>query len=237
VIRNLALAGMGGIALGAIAGYLLAPRQRMLAIVLGNWGIWAGASTLLSAGLMLWSSKIGKLRERERLLAEHDWRGDETVLDIGCGPGLLLIGAAKRLTSGKAIGVDIWQREDESGNHPDRTWANARAEGVAERIELRTADMRELPFEDASVDVVVSSLALHNIYDPAGRAAAVREIARVLRPGGQALILDFQRTDEYMATLGELGWRDVRRSGLRFQMFPPVRWVVATKPGSALGPK
>jgi arsenite methyltransferase len=230
MVRNLVLAGIGAVALGAAAYALLAPARRLLAALLGGWGIVAGSSMLLTAGLMLWSSKVGKLRERDRLLAMHDWRGDEIVLDVGCGPGLLLIGAARRLTVGKAIGVDIWQRQDESGNRPERTWANAQAEGVAERIELKTADMRELPFEDGSVDLVVSSLALHNIYDPTGRAAAVREIARVLRPGGQALILDFQRTDEYAAALRELGWSDVQRTARRLHMFPPVRWVTGTKP-------
>jgi cyclopropane fatty-acyl-phospholipid synthase-like methyltransferase len=45
-------------------------------------------------------------------------RGDETVLDVGYGRGLHLIGAAKRLTTGKAPGVDIWQAEDLSGNLP-----------------------------------------------------------------------------------------------------------------------
>jgi len=40
------------------------------------------------------------------------------VLDVGCGRGLLLIGAARRLTTGKAVGVDIWQAEDRVGNLP-----------------------------------------------------------------------------------------------------------------------
>ena len=179
---------------------------------------------------MVWSSKIGKKREVEKLLDTYRWRGDETVLDVGPGRGLLLISAAKRLTTGKAIGVDIWQSEDQSGNRPENTWRNARAEGVTDRIELKDGDARKLPFENGSFDVVVSSLTLHNIYNPEERATAVREIDRVLKPGGRAVILDFQHTDQYEQVLREAGWRDVQRTGPHLSMFPPVRWVIGTKP-------
>ena len=70
----------------------------------------------------------------------------------------MLIGAAKRLNSGKATGVDIWRGEHISGNRPEATWQNARAEGVAGRIKLKDGDARALPFGDATFDVVVSSL-------------------------------------------------------------------------------
>ncbi len=143
---------------------------------------------------------------------------------------MLLVAAARRLTTGKAIGIDLWQSADQSGNHPEITLANAEAEGVADRVEVKTGDMRELPFEDQTIDVVVSSLAIHNIPEKEGRARAVGEIARVLKPGGQVALLDFQCTGEYAQTLSALGWSDVKLSGLRFQMFPPVRVVTGRKP-------
>jgi ubiquinone/menaquinone biosynthesis C-methylase UbiE len=108
--------------------------------------------------------------------------------------------------------------------------ANARAEGVADHVEVKTGDMRELPFEDQTIDVVVSSLAIHNIPTQEGRAQAVREIVRVLKPNGQVALLDFQCTDEYVQTLRELGWDEAKLSGLLFQMFPPVRVVTGKKP-------
>jgi cyclopropane fatty-acyl-phospholipid synthase-like methyltransferase len=46
------------------------------------------------------------------------WKGDEAVRDVGCGHGLMLVGAARRLTTGKATGIDIWQAEDLTGNRP-----------------------------------------------------------------------------------------------------------------------
>src|ERR1700730_10766018 len=88
------------------------------------------ALSFLATGLvMLWASKFGKFTLRERVLNSITWHGNETVLDVGCGHGLMLIGAAKRLTTGKAIGVDIWQKEDQAGNSPEATWANVRLEG------------------------------------------------------------------------------------------------------------
>ena len=68
------------------------------------------------------------------------WRGDEKVLDVGCGRGLFLIGAAERLTTGKATGVDIWQSEDLSNNTGDAVMANAKAEGVAAKVKIETAE-------------------------------------------------------------------------------------------------
>ncbi|MBA0085829.1 MAG: 50S ribosomal protein L11 methyltransferase, partial [Acidobacteria bacterium Pan2503] len=57
---------------------------------------------------MLFYSKVGKLALRERLLDKIPWRGDESVLDVGCGRGLLAVGAAKRVSSGTVTGVDVW---------------------------------------------------------------------------------------------------------------------------------
>jgi arsenite methyltransferase len=230
VVRNLTIAGAGTVVVGVLLNIALGSIQAILAAALLIWGLLAGLSMLVTAGLMVWSSKVGKLRAREWLIDSLDLRGTETILDVGCGRGLLLNAAARRLTTGKAIGLDLWQAADQSGNNPEAALANARAEGVTDRVEVKTGDMRELPFEAGTIDVVLSSMAIHNIPDRAGRAKAVREIARVLGPDGRLALLDFQCTNEYVETLRDLGWRDARRSGLSFGMFPPVRVVTATKP-------
>jgi ubiquinone/menaquinone biosynthesis C-methylase UbiE len=213
-----------------MAAFQLLSTPRWLSVILGYWGLLAGGSMLLTSAAMVWSSKVGKLRQRQILIDSLKLNGAETVLDVGCGRGLLLIEAAKHLPNGKAIGVDLWQMVDQSGNRPQVTLENARAEGVYERVEVKTGDMRDLPLPDASVDVVVASLSIHNIPDAEGRAQAIREIHRVLRPGGGIALLDFQATDEYLATLRSLGWDDLHRSGLSFRMFPPVRVVRGKKP-------
>jgi SAM-dependent methyltransferase len=188
-----------------------------------------GCTFLIQGGLMIWASKIGKLRLRDRLLDEIPWRGDEPVLDVGCGHGLMLIGAAKRLASGKATGIDLWQKEDQAGNSREATQANAAAEGTANRVELQDGDARKLPFPDASFDVILSSWALHNIYDRAGRVAALREIVRVMKQGGRLAIIDIRHTADYAAILKQTGMRDVSRRGPSFMFVIPSYTVTATK--------
>jgi len=223
VVRNLfvgAALGLlfwGSVALDLWSGQIVIPLGGdTLRIEFGGTGL--GLAIMLSfAGCwMIWDSKVGKLRGRDLLLQRLAWTGNEQVLDLGCGRGLLLIGAAKRLTTGKATGIDIWQSEDLSGNRPEATLENARHEGVDARIEIRTADMRELPFADAVFDVVVSRAAIHNLYSVPDRAKAIREVARVLKPGGHALIEDIRHGREYAATFTQNGCADIQRVDSRF---------------------
>jgi arsenite methyltransferase len=156
------------------------------------------ATYLLGMGcLMLYYSKIEKLKDREKLLDLIQWSGDEQVLDVGCGRGLMLVGVAKRLTSGKAVGVDLWQQQDQANNNSAATLENAAIEGVTERIEVKTADMRQLPFPDSSFDVVVSSWAVHNLEAESDRHKALDEIIRVLKPNGSVVLADIVNQAEY----------------------------------------
>lgn len=183
-----------------------------LAIRLPLVGMGLTAGLGFSAGAMwIWfGSRYGKIAERERLLDRTEWRGDERVLDVGCGRGLLLVGAAARLESGSAVGIDLWRKEDLSDNQADVPLRNAALEGVDDRVTVQTADMRRLPFADATFDVVVSRAAIHNVSSKPERARAIAEIARVLKPGGRALINDIRNLDDYAATFAAAGCRDVR---------------------------
>jgi SAM-dependent methyltransferase len=194
-------------------------------------GMFAGPALgcLLGGALMLLYAEWGKFRHRDRMLAMVDWSGGEVVLDVGTGRGLLAIGAAKRLRTGTAVGIDIWSPRDLSGNTADAFLANAEAEGVAERVEVRNADARRMPFPDASFDVVLSNVCLHNIDDREGRAEACHEIARVLKPGGVALVSDFVKTADYARSFEAAGL-GVTRTHARLDVFPPLRVVRAAKP-------
>jgi len=214
VVRNLAVSGGALLLVGVLTLLGILPREIVIphAATIGLLGMWLGAGGGLTAAAcwMLWGSKVGKVRERERLLDKIAWRGDERVLDVGCGRGLVLVGAARRLKTGTAVGIDLWQGEDLSGNRPEVPMENAALEGVAPRVSVQTADMRKLPFPDAAFDVIVSRAAIHNLYSDSDRAAAIGEIARVLGPNGRALISDIRHLGEYARAFGDRGIHDVR---------------------------
>jgi len=73
--------------------------------------------------------------------------------------------------------------------------------------------MRKMPFPGASFDVVVSNVAIHNVYDREGREATMSEIARVLKPGGRVVIHDIRYVGAYAAALEKRGLTDVIRVG------------------------
>ena len=161
---------------------------------------------------MLYSSLIRKFAIRDQIINSLNLKGNETILDVGCGRGTLLIGAAKKLTIGKAHGVDIWSAEDLSDNNPTATITNAQFENVANRIEVFTADVTQLPFNDNSYDAVISMTTLHNIPTPEGRAQALKEMIRVLNPGGQLRIFDIFKIKEYLPILQKLGLKNLKTS-------------------------
>ena len=190
-----------------------------------------GAAPLLLGLAMLQYRFAGKLRTRDAILNLVAWRGDEAVLDVGTGAGMLMIGAAKRLSrGGRAIGVDIWSAKDLSNNSDAATRRNIVIEGVADLTEVLTDDATKLSFADASFDVVVSLLCLHNIEPKPDQAKACREIARVLKPGGRVVIGDYVPTHDYAATLEAAGLT-VERSRSAFGVAGALMWLlVADKP-------
>jgi cyclopropane fatty-acyl-phospholipid synthase-like methyltransferase len=212
--------GLGGLAI-CIIQFFVARWVRGLYYWGGAW--------MLTALLMLVYAKVGKFRHRERILELAALRGGETVLDVGTGRGLLAIGAARRLPNGRAVGIDIFQKSDLSGNALERSLANVAAEGVAGNCEIRHEDARTLAFADGSVDTVVSNLCLHNIHPRAERERALAEIVRVTRPGGRAVVSDFVNTSQYAAFFRARGWTVTRR-WFPLATFPPLTIVVAEKP-------
>ncbi|MEB3032039.1 class I SAM-dependent methyltransferase [[Mycobacterium] nativiensis] len=228
---QLAVLAVSCTALAVYAGIALARGQH----VAGAVAAVIDAFILAQVALYWHNTRSGKFRAWERILDDLALRGDETLLDMGCGRGAVLCAAAKRLPHGRAIGVDLWQA-DQTGNSADATWANAALEGVSDRIEVHTGDMTALPLADASVDVVVSSLAIHNIGSGDGRRRALAEAARVVRPGGRLAIADLWDIRHHAAQLREIGWRDVKWRNLGWRMWYGGPWtstrlVTATKPG------
>ena len=114
------------------------------------------------------------------------------VLDVGAGSGRAAIGVLLARPRATAIGVDIYSGYwgiDE--NTPERFMRNARIAGVDARAAARVGDMRQLPFHNAEFDAVVSSYAIDHLRRDE-RPKAIAEVARVLKPGGEFLLIVVQ---------------------------------------------
>ena len=141
------------------------------------------------------------------------------VLDVGTGPGALAIEIARRCESCSVVGVDL--ALEMLATAEDR----ARGAGVSDRVSFRVADAADLPLADGSVDVAVSTLSLHHWRDV---PAILRELHRVVRPGGRVLIYDlrFSYSDRQVAAfvaqtpfgLGDVTYRSLR-AGLPITLY------------------
>lgn len=222
------LLGSGGLVLLVVANLASSGPGFVFPMIGAVW-------MLLSTASYLYTTRAGKFGVWAGLLRNLGLSGEERVLDMGCGRGAVLLMATKLVPRGKGVGVDLWKTSDQSGNSLETTRRNAELEGVAERVELQTADMRSLPFPDASFDLVVSSLAVHNITGREERLKAIDEMVRVLKPGGRVLVADFRRTSEYADRLRERGIQAVRERGLGWRFWYGGPWT-ATRLVSAAKP-
>lgn len=118
-------------------------------------------------------------RWRRRAVGAAELAGGERVLDVACGTGDLA-GLFRRAGAGAVVGVDFCEE----------MLAVARRRLRGRGIEWLLADATALPVPDASFDVVSIAFGLRNIAD---RSAALAEFARVLRPGGRLVVLEFDR--------------------------------------------
>lgn len=170
-----------------------------------------GIVLLLSFVVYMHTTMRGKFIIWERVFDQNPVKPGADVLDLGCGRGAVLLEAAKFLgDEGRAVGIDLWQRRDQSGNDMDAAKRNAVLEGVAERVRLVTGDMANLPFDDGAFDYVTAGFSIHNIKSKEGRKKAINEACRVLRAGGTFVVVDMRHTDEYVNELKSIGMQNVQ---------------------------
>jgi ubiquinone/menaquinone biosynthesis C-methylase UbiE len=225
VIRNLLLAG---IAISCIAIFF--PLIKIGSVSIDASGlIWSGGGCCFGGLLMLAYSLYGKFKHRDRMLNYVTWKGNEQVLDIGTGKGLLMIGAAKRLTTGKSIAIDIWNEEDLSGNNMQSALNNAEIEGVSDKVEIKNENVMDMSFADNTFDVILTNMCIHNIYNVEGRKTACKEIGRVLKTGGTAIVSDWRHVKEYNRNFKALGLQTQLLPAQYLTTFPAISTVIVKK--------
>jgi len=111
-------------------------------------------------------------------------KGNELVLDCGCGLGRATVGIAKQLTTGKVIGTDIWDTVEIPGNSPERAYKNAEIEGVKDKVEFRNGDAFNLPFDDEYFDVVACAGLITSFHNDELKLKVMKELYRVLKSKG-----------------------------------------------------
>jgi arsenite methyltransferase len=160
-----------------------------------------------------------------KIQSQIPWRGDEQVLDVGTGSGILLVGCARQLTTGRAIGIDVWQANG-GGGTPERFHNNVEAEGVADHVVLQNVDARSMPFENEAFDVIVSSMAMHHVgANPKDLDRATREMIRTLKPGGYMALFDVGPIlDQSLKVMRQSGFVVSQQEGIA------VKYVLAQKP-------
>jgi ubiquinone/menaquinone biosynthesis C-methylase UbiE len=225
VVRNLFLFSL---ILAALAGFSFLIQGPVWFWIAFLYTFPTSLALFITGCWMLYGIKVTKPRTLLHMIQRLELKGHETVLDLGCGRGLLLCKIAQYLPQGMAYGIDLWSTKDQSGNSAEQTLQNADREGVKTRVTVQTGDVCSLSFPDNSFDVIVSSLCLHNIKDKEQRGKALSEMLRVLKPGGKFAIADIQRSKEYADFLSAKG-AHVECSKPTYAYCPPITIVEGTK--------
>jgi ubiquinone/menaquinone biosynthesis C-methylase UbiE len=177
---------------------------------------------------------------RQKTVELAGLRTGEAVLDVGCGTGTLAIAAKRRVgPTGRVFGLDA---------SPEMlSRARKKATETGTEIDFQMASAEALPFSEATFDVVLSTTVFHCLPDRA-RRLCIREMARVLKPGGRLLLIDFGGSKQerrslighlrahrdfdvfdLIATINESGLTDLKNGSLGFS---DLQFLIATRSGS-----
>lgn len=140
-------------------------------------------------------------------------KGTEYVLDVGSGTGRTAVQMAKRLTTGRLVGIDIWDKMELGGSSPERAYKNAEIEGVKGKVEFRFGNVLEIPFDDDVFDIVTCSSVLNNLRGEKNRIKALKEIFRVLKPKGKCMLLEPLRNFRMFCAFTPFGFFQLGKRG------------------------
>jgi SAM-dependent methyltransferase len=141
--------------------------------------------------------------------------GNGRILDIGAGTGRSTIMVLEARPLATAAALDLFGASFDqhfgSGQTPqDRLLMNLKAAGVDQRATITTADMRKIPFDPTTFDAVISAYAMDHL-NREGSLVAIREAARVLKPGGEFLLILIAKEPWVVYAFGPL----IMHTGLR----------------------
>lgn len=138
----------------------------------------------------LFSSKGGNIQNQlwDMVINHLDWSGQGKALDIGCGNGALTVKLAQKFLKAKVTGIDYWGAKWEYSKSTCE--ANAKAEGVNDRVVFMKANALKLPFEDGYFDAAVSNFCFHEVAEAKDKREVICEALRVLRKGGKFAFQD-----------------------------------------------
>jgi ubiquinone/menaquinone biosynthesis C-methylase UbiE len=192
-----------------------------LKIFTGTFGVFL----TVEGTLMYVSSKYWKIKQASKLVNSLKLKGDEKVLDVGCGSGLFVTEFAKQVPNGAVYGIDRWNYRV----HEGIALENCKVTGVDNRTHIKTGDVTEsLPFGDNFFDYVFANSTMHNLSRKS-RSTTFLEMLRVLKPGGTMIIQDVKYGEEYENELKKNEQLEVYLTPFEFSLFPPVQIVTVKK--------
>ncbi len=177
---------MNGLAVAALAAVSTAIAVQVAA---PNWWPMAFLVLLLGAAFFVGNSIMRSFRSIDHVvlpmvdLLQSD---RDIVLDAGCGTGRSTIALSRVLRSGRVVAVDRFDAGYIDDGGRDLLDRNLRAADLTKRVTIEAADLTALPFDNESFDSAIST----NVYDHLGKSKeqALREVLRVLKPGGRFLM-------------------------------------------------
>jgi SAM-dependent methyltransferase len=177
----------------------------------------------------LFSPQGGNVQDQVRalVLSNLDWNGQGQILDIGCGSGSLTIALAKKYKDAQVTGIDYWGEQWQYSKKVCEE--NAEMEGVAKQVTFQKGSAAALPFDNESMDVVVSNLVFHEVSSVKDKKELVREALRVLKKGGKFVFQDlflwkriYGEPDELIESIRSWGVKEVKFINTSTSTFIPT---------------